>query len=503
MVRLQRVRVARDWQKCILLTRRRRTASPSFMSVHLVWHRAELRTHDQPALATAAALAKSYNGQVVPVVIFDPKIFARPDLTPRRQAHFLENTRALRESYRKLGSDLIVREGVPADELAKLARELKATHLHFGRNYSPYAKERDLAASRAMQELGVAVLEYDAQYTHPPGTVVSQTGNRYGVFGPFGRKWLSMTMPELAPQPEQLPPLDANIARGEIRHVESEVPLPTPGEDAAIKQLEDFLRDGESVYEAARNFPSKQPGTSRLSYYFNIGVLSPRLAAHRARDSKWRSELAWWDFNAEVLDKQPEGATQEYREVWRGFPWRSDDAEIEKWKQGETGIPFVDAGMRQLKQTGFMHNRLRLVTASFLTKHLMTDWRVGEQIFRSWLLCGDSAQNIGNWQWVAGCGYDAAPFFRVFNPVTQGEKFDPDGDFVRQWLPELAHLPNNMIHTPWRASEKVANYPAPMIDLRVGSERYKTTAREFLAKRRAETGDKETSDVEDAEEAEA
>ena len=472
------------------------------MSVHLVWHRAELRTHDQPALAEAVRLARENGGQVLPVVVIDRKIFGRPDLTPRRKAWFLENTRALREDYNAKGGALLVREGIPAEEIEQLAREVKATHLHYGRNYSPYAKERDEAVGSAMDKLGVKVCTYDAQYTHPPSTILSGTGKRYGIFGPYGKKWLSLPQPELAPEPKEMPPVSSHIRRGDIPHVDPEIALPVPGQKAAQQQLADFLEEGEEGYQEARNFPARQPGTSRLSYYFNIGVLSPRLASHRAHSAKWRSELAWWDFNAEVLDKQPEGAKEEFREIWRGFPWRHDDEQTEKWKNGMTGFPLVDAGMRQLAQTGFMHNRARLVTASFLTKHLLIDWRVGEAIFRGWLLCGESAQNIGNWQWVAGCGYDASPFFRVFNPVSQAEKFDPEGEFVRQWVPEIAHLPNKVIQTPWAASQPPKDYPKPMIDLKFGSERFKKTAREFLAERRAETGDKDTSDAEEAKDAE-
>ena len=446
--------------------------------MHMVWHRAELRTHDQPALAAAAATG----GSVLPVVIIDSLIFARPTTTPRRQAWFLENVRALRESYRALGSDLIVREGVPDEVLGRLAREHKVTHAHYVRNYTPYASVRDQAADRALGAAGVEVHRYDGQYTRPPGEVLTGTGGRYSVFGPYARKWLSMPMPELAPTPDRLPHVPRGIARGEIRRVESDVTLPEAGEAAALERLGAFLDEGEATYAEARNFPARRPSTSLLSMYFNIGVLGPRLAVHRARDDKWRSELAWWDFNAEVLDRQPEGAGLEYKESWRGFPWRHDAVELRRWEGGTTGYPMVDAGMRQLRATGFMHNRARMVTASFLTKHLLIDWRAGESAFRGLLLCGDSAQNIGNWQWVAGCGYDASPYFRILNPVSQGERFDAQGDYVREWVPELSHLPGKSIHRPWLASPRPPDYPAPMIDLDAGRDRFLRTAREFLGR---------------------
>jgi len=444
--------------------------------VHLVWHRTELRTHDHLAIEAAARSG----GAVVPLVVIDPLIFDRPTTTPRRQAWFLENVRALRESYRALGSDLIVREGVPHEVLGRFAREHSVTHVHYIANHTPYAKERDAAADQALRGAGAEVTVYPGQYTHPPGSVLTGSGGRYSVFGPYARTWLSRPLPPLSATPERLPAVSRRIARGEIARAVSDIPLPPTGERAALARLDEFLRDGQEGYAEARNFPARKPSTSLLSMYFNIGVLSPRLAVRRAGDAKWKSELAWWDFNAEVLDRQPEGATLEYKVSWRGFPWRRDEGEAGRWAEGMTGYPMVDAGMRQLRATGFMYNRARLVTASFLTKHLLIDWRVGESIFRGQLLCGDSAQNIGNWQWVAGCGYDASPYFRVLNPVSQGEKFDPTGDYVRRWVPELAGLSGRALHRPWEAGSPPRDYPPPLIDLNAGRDRFLRTARAFL-----------------------
>lgn len=448
--------------------------------MHLVWHRAELRTHDHPGLAAAAESGE----KIVPLVIIDPIIFARPATTPRRQAWFLENVRALRESYRNLGSDLIVREGVPHKVLEQFAREHSITHAHFIANHTPYARQRDAQATKSLKNEGVEVLVYPGQYTHPPGQILTGAGKPYGVFGPYAKTWTKAPRPELAPAPTKLPSVSSRIARGEIRKIESGIPLPPVGEKAAIAQLERFLDEGEASYATSRNLPARVPSTSLLSMYFNIGVLSPRMAVQRSRNEKWRSELAWWDFNAEVLDRMPEGATLEFKEAWRGFPWRQDREEADRWSEGRTGFPMVDAGMRQLQQTGFMHNRVRMIAASFLTKHLLIDWRIGEEIFRGLLLCGDSAQNIGNWQWIAGCGFDASPYFRVFNPVAQGEKFDADGDYVRRWVPELADLPKKLIHRPWEAAEPVKDYPPPMIDLDEGRDRFLRTAKAFLGRGR-------------------
>ncbi len=449
--------------------------------MQLVWHRTELRTHDHPALAAAArAATEEGGGPVVPLVIVDPLIFGRPTTTPRRQAWFLENVRALRASYRALGADLIVREGVPHEVLGAFAVEHRISRVHYIRNHTPYAAGRDAAATEALRGAGAEVLAYDGQYTHPPGTVVTRTGGRYGVFGPYVKAWAALPPPELAATPEALEAVPRRIERGAIRTVDPGIPLPPTGEAAAIARLEAFLRDGEAGYATARNVPAKKPGTSLLSMYFNVGALSPRLAVHWSRDAKWRSELAWWDFNAEVLDRQPEGATLEYKEAWRGFPWRRDAEEERRWAEGRTGFPMVDAGMRQLVATGFMHNRARLITASFLSKHLLIDWRAGEATFRGLLLCGDSAQNIGNWQWVAGCGYDASPYFRIFNPVSQGKRFDPDGEYVRTWVPELSRLAGKSAHRPWAAKSPPPGYPPPMIDLDEGRDRFLTAARGFL-----------------------
>ena len=451
--------------------------------MHLVWHRTELRTHDHPALAAAAGSGEP----VVPLVIVDPIIFDRPTTTLRRQAWFLANVGALRESYRAIGSDLIVREGVPHEVLARFAADHKITHAHYIKNHTPYARERDAAADAALGKAGVKVTRYPGQYTREPGELLTGSGGRYSVFGPYARKWLDHPFPKLAETPKKLPAVPKGIARGEIRRVDPGMDLPEPGEVVALKRLDDFLKHAEAGYEEARNFPARRPSTSLLSMYFNIGALGPRVAVHRSHSRKWQSELAWWDFNAEILDTQPEGATTEFKEVWRGFPWRNDKDEIRKWETGQTGYPMVDAGMRQLQKTGFMHNRARLITASFLTRHLLTDWRAGEAIFRGLLLCGDSAQNIGNWQWVAGSGYDASPYFRILNPVGQGEKYDPTGDFVREWVPELAQLKGKAIHQPWKATRRF-DYPERMIGHEFGRDRFKKVAKEFLeqARRQAE-----------------
>ena len=456
--------------------------------LHLVWHRADLRTHDHPALCAALELARKRGGAVVPVVIVDDAIFERPDLTPRRQAHFLENVRALRASYRALGANLVVRRGQPATELEKLAREWgDVFSIHFVRTFTPYAKARDAFVAAALSNLGIEIHSHGGQYTHEPGEVLTNNGGRYGVFGPYRKKWQKLNKPDILPRPDELPPLPSKIKVGEIARVESDIALPDAGEDAALGRLQWFLENGEATYEKTRNEPGREDSTSKLSYYFNIGVLSPRLAFERANYEKWKQELTWWDFYADVLDRSPESNAVEYRADWRDFPWRDGDEiaeDLERWKIGATGYPLVDAGMRELQQTGFMHNRVRMICASFLTKHLLIDWKIGEEIFRGLLLCGDRAQNVGNWQWVAGCGVDPSPYFRVFNPISQGEKFDPTGEYARRWVPELKDAPEKGFYEPWKLEQKPKGYPAPIIDLDEGRDRYLDKAKTYLAEKK-------------------
>jgi deoxyribodipyrimidine photo-lyase len=456
--------------------------------VYIVWHRSELRTHDHPALHNAELLAAETGGIVVPVVIIDDEIFGRADLTPRRQAHFLENVRELRKSYTRFGAELVVRTGKPVQELRKLADELgNVKSLHFINNYTPYAKKRDAEVTNALEELGITVRAYGGQYTHEPGEVIANNGNRYGVFGPYRKKWVTLDKPEILLAPKSLPALPNKIRLGDIPLVKSDIELPQAGEDAARKRLEWFLENGERTYDKTRDQPGLEESSSKLSYYFNIGVLSPRLAHHECRTQKWSHELTWWDFYADVMERCPQSTNKCFRENWEGFPWRSgkdkkSKADLERWKAGETGFPIVDAGMRELNRTGFMHNRVRMICASFLTKHLLIDWRVGEEIFRSLLLCGDRAQNVGNWQWVAGCGVDPSPYFRVFNPTSQGEKSDPEGHYVKRWIPELEDVEKKFIYTPHenKSGTDLKGYPKPMLDLAEGRDEFLTTARKFL-----------------------
>lgn len=458
--------------------------------MHLVWHRTELRTHDHPALTAALRLAQKDGSGILPLVIIDSKIFQRADLTSRRQAWFLENVRALRESYRKFGSDLVVREGEPSKVLDELLAELENTKnaiktAHFIRNYTPYAKTRDAAAVKIFLEHGVEVRDYGGQYTHEPGEVLSQNETRYSIHAPYVKRWRELEKPVILPRPKKIPALPSHLRIGEIPKIESDIPLPKTGEENAKRRLDWFLKNWEGDYQQVRQNPGVEDRTSKLSYYFNIGVLSPRLACSKATTYKWKFELSWWDFFADILDNNPHSAKQEAVPAWRDFPWRENAAEFEKWKTGQTGFPLIDAGMRELNATGFMHNRVRMATADFLTRHLMIDWRLGEEYFRGQLLCGDRAQNVGNWQWVAGCGLSAKPYFRVGNPVSVSKAADIKGEYIKRWIPELAHLPQAVIHEPWLFSPAPKNYEMPMINLKETRARYLEIVKAHLAKSKA------------------
>lgn len=402
----------------------------------IVWHRGDLRLHDHPALHAAA----SEGDPVIPLLVIDAAIFARADLTPRRQAWFVANAEALRDRYRRLGSELIVRSGLPETLLPALAQDLGASAVHFIRSHTPYGLRRDEAVGTALRQAGVRVVAHDGLYLHPPGTLKTESGEPYRVYTPFMKRVRVLPRATPLPAPKRLRPPPPGLSPGELPAAKSDIPLPPAGEDAALAQLEAFLRGPLHRYHETRDFPAI-PGTSRLSPYLTIGVLSARLAYHLAEAAggegarTWQNELIWREFQAHLLASYPHTVEAPLNPRWEAFPWREDAEALAAWQEGRTGYPLVDAGMRELITTGYMHNRVRMVTASFLTKHLLIDWRQGERIFKALLLDGDTAQNVGNWQWVAGCGADAAPYFRIFNPLLQAEKFDPDRAYIRRFGP--------------------------------------------------------------------
>ena len=411
----------------------------------LVWHRGDLRLHDHAALHAAALPG----GAVAGVVVLDPAIL--DSTTPRRRALFHENVRALRAAYESRGGRLFVRRGAPAAVLPQLAAALAASSAHALRSHTPYGTLRDREAAAALERTGTRIFWHDGLYIQAPGTVLTRTGQPFSVYTPYAKRWLLLEPADEVDAPAALAAPDTDIEQGDIPHEVSDVPLPEPGEAAALRRMRAFVRDGLDAYAEQRNRLDGS-GTSHLSVDLTIGTLSPRTLMNavtgRSGDGAQRliGELAWRDFMADVLHHRPHLNEQPFDAKFARFDWNEDDAAFGAWENGETGIPVVDAAMRELRATGWISNRARMVAAQFLAKHLRIDWRRGEHVFRHLLLDGDAASNIGNWQWAAGLGIDNAPYFRVFNPVTQGREHDPDGRWLMKWVPESFGDPKPLPH---------------------------------------------------------
>jgi deoxyribodipyrimidine photo-lyase len=413
----------------------------------LVWHRGDLRVHDHAALDAAVHSAATLAG----VVVLDP---ANQDTTsPRRRALFCRNVGALRREYQARGGELIVRVGKPWDVLPALSRELACDAVHALRSWSPYGLHRDDRTATALLQEGCPLFLHDGSYVQAPGSVLTRSGQPFSVYGPWFRRWSELPVAaSLEPPPElRSMSLPASFSPGRIPEQFTGIPLPAPGEAAALRRLEEFAVQRLDSY-ADRRDRLDGSGGACLSIDFTLGTLSPRVAYHRiaargnAGARKWIAELAWRDFLADLLLHRPFMLTAPLDPKFATFPWNDDDAVFGAWRDGLTGIPVVDAAMRQLRVTGWISGRARMVAAQFLTKQLRVDWRRGEQLFRHWLLDGDAASNVGNWQWAAGLGVDNAPWFRVFNPVTQGREHDPDGEWLRRWVPESGGDPRPMTH---------------------------------------------------------
>jgi len=390
-------------------------------------------------------------GNSVGVVVLDPQILEAT--SPRRRALFAAGVRALRGAYEARGGVLLVREGVPSTILSDLARSLGATSAHALRSYTPYGRARDEKCAEVLRDAGVSTVWHPGLYVHEPGTLRRADGGHFSVYSPYSRRWFEEGLPTPLPSPDRLDPPDAarEIDLGEIPDWTSDVPLPELSEERALARLEEWVEGGLSEYASDRNRLDGR-GVSRLSIELTLGVLSSRQAAWSALDQtgegsrKWLQELAWRDFLADVLLHRPDLLQEPFDPRWSTFPWEEDEEVFVAWREGRTGIPVVDAAMRELRETGWISNRARMVTAQFLTKHLRIHWRRGERLFHEWLLDGDTASNVGNWQWAAGLGLDNAPYFRVLNPVLQGKAHDPEGGWLRTWVPESGGSPAPLPH---------------------------------------------------------
>jgi deoxyribodipyrimidine photo-lyase len=467
------------------------------------WVRRDLRIHDNDALAAAL----SAHDCVIPVFILDPDLLAAPDAGDKRVAFLFGGLRALDAGLRARGSRLIVRRGVPLAELAQLIGETGATAIYAEADPWPYARSRDGNIAARLP------LRLTAGITVRPADLVSKADRSpYTVFTPYSRAWQALPLPsrdELRPAPERLPPLPADLPSLPIPDqpaLSQNVPF-LPGEAEALCRLQAFTEPGGQAaihrYADGRN-RMDQAGTSELSPYLRFGMVSAKRAAVAALDATehaadaaarrgaetWLNELIWREFYVTILHHFPTVLEREFREGLRAIPWANDEADFAAWCEGRTGYGVVDAAMRQLVQTGWMHNRARMIVASVLVKDLLIDWRWGERFFMQHLVDGDPAANNGGWQWTAGVGTDVAPYFRVFNPILQGAKFDPDGNYVRRWVPELARVPVRFIHEPWKmpADEQRQagciigkDYPAPVVDHAWARERVLAAYRKSAA----------------------
>ena len=475
------------------------------------WFRSDLRIEDNTALAAACARGS----ELVPVFVFDEVLLERHrDAHPRLR--FLDG--CLRDLSRALdaaGSRLVVMRGAPERRLPELARACGASLVTWNRDYGPYAKRRDLAVRLALGRDGVEVRTHKDRVVFDGDEIRTAKGAPYSVFTPYRRAWWRQYRadpPETAQVRLTLPPFpdlgssgDApagslGASPGEPRGVDSNggsitgsgggphlalsdaartdtTEIPLGGAGAARERLDTFLGGGARRYHLDRDFPAVA-GTSRLSPFLRFGATSVRACFRGglalARDepgagegtSKWLDELVWREFFHAVLDAHPRVLDGPFQSGFAALEWDARPDRLEAWKAGMTGYPIVDAGMRELAATGWMHNRTRMIAASFLAKDLHLDWRAGERWFMRRLVDGDPASNNGGWQWAASTGTDAQPFFRIFNPTSQGERFDPDGAYVRRWTPELAGLRGKAVHRPWDAPLESRGYPPPIVDHR-------------------------------------
>ncbi len=454
---------------------------------HILWFRQDLRLHDNPALIAAA---KS-GANILPIFILDDDNAGTWKKGGASRWWLHHSLDALNQS---LGGKLRFFKGDAKDIIPQLAKEISAENIYWNRCYEPWRIARDTEIKQHLKDDGINAHSFNGSLLFEPHKVLKDDDTPYRVFTPYYRKGCLGKQP--APRAPQNAPTSLNLSEHACGiQLDALELLPTipwdtdmqrlwqPGEDGAAKRLAHFLEHGLSNYKEGRDRPDME-NISRLSPHLHHGEISPNHAWYAAQHATleqgcekdgdhFLSELGWREFSYYLLYHFPTLPTENFQPKFDGFGWNKNDSWLQAWQRGQTGYPIVDAGMRQLWQTGWMHNRVRMIVGSFLIKDLLIDWRDGEAWFWDTLLDADLASNSASWQWVAGSGADASPYFRIFNPITQGEKFDPNGDYVRQYVPELAKLGNKYIHKPWEASSDILegscvrlgkDYPHPLVD---------------------------------------
>jgi deoxyribodipyrimidine photo-lyase len=456
----------------------------------IVWFRRDLRIADNPALHEAAKTGR-------PVIcLYVLETDTERELGSASQWWLHHSLKSLAADLDGIGAKLILRRGQAYRVVDMLIEETGADSLYWNRRYDLAPREIDGAIKADLTQRSLTVKSFRANLLSEPWSVETKTGGYYKVFTPYWRAAQdSIDTAEPLPAPNSLAAYDGAIKSDDLSDLNL---LPSSpdwgakmrphweiGRSGAEKSLASFLETSVEDYAEDRNRPDKEGGTSKLSPHLAFGEISPKEIRHACKDDLEKarvflSEIGWREFSYVLLFHNPKLASENYKEAFDNFEWNNDASHLKRWQHGQTGYPFVDAGMRQLWQTGWQHNRVRMVTASFLIKHLLIDWREGEKWFHDTLVDADPASNAASWQWVAGSGADASPYFRIFNPFTQGEKFDPNGDYVRKFVPELSKMPKKYIHRPWEAPQNVLDYagvklgkdyPKPIVDHKEAREK--------------------------------
>ena len=461
----------------------------------LFWHRRDLRVTDNVGLTSA----RNLSNKLVGLFCLDPLILKRDDIAPARVSYMLGCLQELQQSYQQLGCELLVLFNQPQIIIPQLADALKVKTVCWNLDVEPYSRERDRLVTEALQAKGIITQTYWDQILHPPEEIYSGAGSPYTVYTPFWKNWI--TKPKAAPLPKPQPCQGLTTEERELATSIGAIPLPTakdlnfdwrstlfllPGEGAALAKLQEFIKTGISNYGEQRNFPAVD-GTSQLSAALKFGAIGIRtlwqatLEAMNISDpatapqiQTWQQEIAWREFYYHALYNFPQLEQGAYRQQFHDFPWENNEIHFQAWCEGKTGYPIIDAAMRQLNATGWMHNRCRMIVASFLTKDLIINWQWGEKYFMQKLIDGDLSSNNGGWQWSASSGMDPKPL-RIFNPYTQAKNYDPQAAYIRQWLPELKSvdtkdlLSGNIL--PLVRSTR--GYPQPIVDHHTQQQEFK------------------------------